>query len=85
MQIKVCFVALCCLCTGHARARDEEVVSASQVYFMPNPPRYPPPGQPPCLSLRHIVDMVRWLFPWLKTFVFLILTQGFEQQQQINN
>lgn len=24
---------------------------------MPNPPRYPPPGQPPCLSLRHIVDM----------------------------
>lgn len=41
---------------GHARARDEEVVSASPVYFLPNPPRYPPPGQPTALSLRHIVD-----------------------------
>lgn len=41
---------------GHARARDEEVVSASSVYFLPNPPRYPPPGQPTALSLRHIVD-----------------------------
>lgn len=42
---------------SHARARDSEVVSASQVYFMPNPPRYLPPGQPSSLSLRHIVDM----------------------------
>lgn len=41
---------------SHARARDEEVVSASSVYFLPHPPRYPPPGQPPALSLRHIVD-----------------------------
>lgn len=41
---------------SHARARDEEVVSASPVYFLPNPPRYPPPGQPTALSLRHIVD-----------------------------
>ena len=55
----------CLVCIGHARARDEEVVSASQVYFLPNPPRYPPPGQPPALSLRHIVDKVRKLSPLL--------------------
>jgi len=53
----------CLVCIGHARARDEEVVSASQVYFLPNPPRYPRPGQPPALSLRHIVDKVRKLSP----------------------
>ena len=52
-------VILCYVYKGHARARDEEVVSASQVYFLPFPPRYPPPGQPPALSLRHIVDKVR--------------------------
>ena len=54
-------IMFCPAFIGHARARDEEVVSASQVYFLPNPPRYPPPGQPPALSLRHIVDKVRKL------------------------
>ena len=44
--------------SGHARARDETVVSASRVYFLPSPPRYTEPGQPSSLSLRHIVDMV---------------------------
>ena len=44
--------------SGHARARDETVVSASRVYFLPSPPRYAEPGQPSSLSLRHIVDMV---------------------------
>lgn len=42
---------------SHARTRGAEVVSASQVFFMPNPPRYPGPGQPPSLSLGKIVDM----------------------------
>lgn len=53
----------CLVYIGHARVRDEEVVSASEVYFLPNPPRYPLPGQPPALSLRHIVDKVRKLSP----------------------
>lgn len=56
--------------SGHARARDETVVSASRVYFLPSPPRYAEPGQPSSLSLRHIVDMVgNWINKHLNVFI----------------
>ena len=44
---------------GHARSRDEELVTASKVYFTEYSPRQVLPGQPSPLSLRHILDQVR--------------------------
>ncbi|KAK3737007.1 hypothetical protein QZH41_018406 [Actinostola sp. cb2023] len=41
----------------HARIRNEEVVSASRVYFTEHSPRYNSPGQAANLSLRHIMDV----------------------------
>ena len=63
-------ISLLLVLSGHARARDETVVSASRVYFLPSPPRYAEPGQPSSLSLRHIVDMVgNWINKHLNVFI----------------
>ncbi|EDO33333.1 predicted protein [Nematostella vectensis] len=41
----------------HARIRNEEIVSASKVYFTEQSTRYATPGQAAPLTLRHILDM----------------------------
>eukprot|EP00794_Sanderia_malayensis_P007395 gene7395-8215_t len=40
----------------HIRGKDENIVSASPVYFGKHPPGYLSPDGPPPVSLRHIVD-----------------------------
>lgn len=42
----------------HARIRNEEVVSASRVYFSEYTSRYNSPGEAANLNLRHILDVV---------------------------